>query len=413
MKNTILFFALLLFSFASVSQELSKDAWLEDLKAYQSGLEEKHIDVYNKISKDDFDEELDKIEASLSDKTDLEITLDLMRLTRKIGDGHTAISVRNLGFHRYPFEVRNFDGDWRVVKVDREHSNLLGLKLVGIENKGIHSVEKKLADVVQFVENEQSLIVRTGENLTSGEVLYALKISEEKTKASFAFSDDSGKKTSVELTALTQQEYYEETAFSELSAGIPQIAKPKETELDDFWYAPILGTKGLYIHFETYPAFEEMMKIGEEMVAYILENNIRQLVIDLRNNGGGDLYTGLVLAYALNLADQVDWKSGVYVLADKVTFSAATSNTALFRELLNAKIVGEPTGSNPTGYQDMDTFELPNSKLVVCYSKRFFRIQEIPTEGVQPDVPLNYEWKSFVRGEDNMLKWVVNEMREK
>jgi len=413
MKTILAIFVLLILSMNTKAQELSNEAWIEDLKAYQTGLEEKHIDLYNKISKTEFEKELAKIEASAGKETDLEMTLDLMRLTRKIGDGHTAVSARNLGFHHYPFEVKNFAGEWRVVKVAQEYNNLLGLKLVGVENKNIDSVVKKLGEVVQFVENEQSLIVRTGENITSAEILYALKISKEETQASFTFSDDSGKKTSVKLTALTPQEYYEETAFSELSVGVPQIAKPKEADEADFWYAPILGTKALYIHFQSYPAFEEMMKIGEALVGYISENSIHQLVIDLRNNGGGDLYTGLVLAYALNLADPVDWKNGVYVLADKVTFSAATSNTALFRELLNAKIVGEPTGSNPTGYQDMDTFELPNSKLVICYSKRLFRIQETPTSGVQPDVPMKYEWESFSKGKDNMLEWVVNEIREK
>jgi len=412
MKNILVIFTLLILSAYTKAQELSDEAWLEDLNAYKTGLEEKHIDVYNKISKTEFEKALAKIEASTGKETDLGITLDLMRLTRKIGDGHTAVSVRNLGFHHYPFEVKNFEGDWRVVKVAKEHRNLLGLKLVGIENKNIDSVIKKLADVVQFVENEQSLIVRTGENITSAEILYALKISKEKTQASFTFSNDSGNKTSVKLTALTQQEYYEDTAFTELSVGVPQIAKPKKAGVENFWYVPIIGTKGLYIHFESYPAFDEMMKIGEALVGYISENSIRQLVIDLRNNGGGDLYTGLVLAYALNLADPVDWKNGVYVLADKVTFSAATSNTALFRELLNAKIVGEPTGSNPTGYQDMDTFELPNSKLVICYSKRLFRIQETVTQGVQPDITLKYEWESFSKGKDNMLEWVIEEIKK-
>ena len=412
MKIILSTFTFLLISFAAFAQELNKEAWLEDLEIYKTGLEEKHIDVYNKISKDDFEKERNAIKSSVGQKSDFEVGIDLMRLTRKIGDGHTAVSVRKLGFHHYPFEVKNFEGDWRVVKVAKEHSNLLGLKLVGVENKNIDSVIKKLADVVQFVENEQSLIVRTGENITSAELLYALKISKEKTQASFTFSDDSGKKTSVKLSALTQQEYYEGTTFSELLVGIPQIVIPKKTDVENFWYTPIIGTKGLYIHFEGYPAFEEMMKTGEALVGYISENNIRQLVIDLRNNGGGDLYTGLVLAYALNLADPVDWKSGVYVLADKVTFSAAASNTALFRELLNAKIVGEPTGSNPTGYQDMDTFELPNSKLVICYSKRLFRIQETVTQGVQPDIPLKYEWESFSKGKDNMLEWVIEEIKK-
>jgi hypothetical protein len=412
MKIILSTFTFLLISFAAFAQELNKEAWLEDLEIYKTGLEEKHIDVYNKISKDDFEKEWNAIKSSVGQKSDFEVGIDLMRLTRKIGDGHTAVSVRKLGFHHYPFEVKNFEDDWRVVKVAKEHSNLLGLKLVGVENKNIDSVIKKLADVVQFVENEQSLIVRTGENITSAELLYALKISKEKTQASFTFSDDSGNKTSVKLSALTQQEYYEETTFSELSVGVPQIAKPKKAGEANFWYAPILGTKGLYIHFESYPAFEEMLKISEEIVGTIYQNNIRQLVIDLRNNGGGDLYVGLVLANALNIADVIDWKSGVYVLCDKVTFSAAASNTALFRELLNAKIVGEPTGSNPTGYQDMDTFELPNSKLVICYSKRLFRIQETATEGVRPDIFIDYKWDSYARSIDNILNEMLTILKQ-
>ena len=411
MKIVLAVFTLLILYLNTNAQERSNEAWLEDLKAYQTGLEGKHIDMYNKISKKEFEKELAKIEASSGKKTDIEITLDLMRLTRKIGDGHTAISVRNLGFHYYPFEVQNFDGEWRIIKVAAEYSHLLGQKLTGIENEHIEAVIKKVGEVAQFVENKQSLIVRTGENLTCGEMLYGLKISAEKTRATFTFSNDFGETTSLKLTALTRPELDEASASAKLEIGIPEVRRPETATSKYFWYTPITGTDGLYIHFESYPSFEDMMKVAEEMVAYIFQNNIRQLVIDLRNNGGGDLYVGLVLANALNLADPVDWKNGVYVLADNVTFSAAASNTALFRELLNAKIVGEPTGSNPTGYQDMDTFELPNSKLIVCYSKRLFRIQETASPGVQPDVLLNYDWASFSKGRDSMLEWVINEIK--
>jgi hypothetical protein len=60
----------------------------------------------------------------------------------------------------------------------------------------------------------------------------------------------------------------------------------------------------------------------------------------------------------------------------------------------------------------MDTFELPNSKLLICYSKRLFRIQEIATSGIRPDVFLYYDWSSFSQGKDNMLDWVINKIKE-
>lgn len=73
------------------------------------------------------------------------------------------------------------------------------------------------------------------------------------------------------------------------------------------------------------------------------------------------------------------------MLKDRVTFSAAMV-AVRFKQLLNAKVVGEPTGANPNGYQDMTQFNLPNSDLLITCSKRLFRIQDNNTMGMQPDV---------------------------
>ena len=410
MKTIFILVIFQLILFAGYAQKMNDELWLEDLSAYQNGLEERHIDLYNQISRTDFENELEGIKALIRQKSDFEITIDLMRLTRKIGDGHTAISFRKKNMHAFPFWLKKFDESWRVIKVTEQNKHLLGQELVEIEGKNINEVAGKVGEVAQFVENRYSKSIRTAQYLRYTELMYGLGFTATDTEATCTFRNANGKLTTWEITGILEDKYENET-FSELNIGVPEIVSSDQLSNKGFWYTPIKGTDGLYIHFETYPTFDEMMKIGEEIVGYIVQQNIRQLVIDMRNNGGGDLYTGLVLAYALNLADPVDWKSGVYVLCDNVTFSAATSNTALFRELLNAKIVGEPTGSNPTGYQDMDTFELPNSKLVVCYSKRFFRIQEEATSGVQPDVPLKYEWASFSQGRDNMLEWIVKRLK--
>lgn len=408
MKNILVTLIVTAFAFQVLAQKMDNDLWLQDLEAYKTGLEQKHIDVYNKISDNEFDSELEIIKSSIGNKPDFQLVMDLMRLTRKIGDGHTAISLSNIETHNFPFEIKQFGNDWRIVKIAQPFGHLLGTRLIAVDETPMAIAAQKVGEVAQFVENPHSKIIRTAQYFPISELLFELNLIKQKEKASFTFKSDDG---TVFTETLTVSANNEPVKFTELTISVPEIEKPEETLITGFWYAPISGTDALYIHFENYPTFEEMMQIAEEMVGFIFQNNIRKLVIDLRNNGGGDLYVGLVLANALNLADPVDWKSGVYVLADKVTFSAATSNTALFRELLNAKIVGEPTGSNPTGFQDMDTFELPNSKLVVCYSKRLFRIQEEFSEGVQPDIPQTYEWESFSQGNDNMLQWVIKKLQ--
>ena len=411
MKNILVTLILSVVALQILAQKMDKDLWLQDLEAYKTGLEQKHIDVYNKISEADFASELALIKSSIDNKTDFQVVMDLMRLTRKIGDGHTSVSLSNVETNNFPFEIQQFGNDWRIVKIAKPFAHLLGTQLIAVDETPIAIVTQKVGEVAQFIENPHSKIIRTAQYFPISEVLFELKLIKQKDKATFSFKKDDG--TVFTETLAISDISDESVEYEKLTISVPEIKNPQDTSFEDFWYAPISGTSGLYIHFESYPPFEKMMQIAEEMVGYIFQNNIRELVIDLRNNGGGDLYVGLVLANALNLADPVDWQSGVYVLADKVTFSAAASNTALFRELLNAKIVGEPTGSNPTGFQDMDTFELPNSKLVVCYSKRLFRIQEEFSEGVQPDVPIQYEWESFSRGEDNMLQWIIEDINSK
>ena len=100
MKKYVFKYLLLGFTFLQLSfvnaQQNRVLAWQEDIQAYQAGLEAKHIDVYNNVSKQDFESELTRIKESVQEKTDFEIMLDLMRLTRRIGDGHTSVSLENI-----------------------------------------------------------------------------------------------------------------------------------------------------------------------------------------------------------------------------------------------------------------------------------------------------------------------------
>jgi len=412
--NRFLFF---LFTSCILSNSHSQSAniknWIQDLDFYRANLEKNHIDLYNTVSKVDFDKNIESIQSSLHKKSDIEIFVDLMRLTRKIGDGHTAISLRNIRKHFYPIEVFKVNGQWRVIKTAKQHQNLLGKIITKIDNKSINEIEKEISEVAQYVENEQSKTFRTGQYLIISELLYGLQLTKNKLKAEFLFIDDENKKSKIMLNAIDDTTFYEKTEFEQFNVVTPEIQKPTNSKFDFLWFSPIKNTEGVYIKFESYPSFEDMETFGASLLNYIHTNQTKQLVIDLRNNGGGDFFVGTFLAYYLNLADSVDWKSGVYVLTDRVTFSAGTSNASQFRQILNAKIIGESTGSNPTGYQDMGQFVLPNSKLTVTYSKRLFRFQDHVTQGVQPDVFITYNWESYAKGIDTMMEWVIQQIKNK
>ena len=134
------------------------------------------------------------------------------------------------------------------------------------------------------------------------------------------------------------------------------------------------------------------------------------MAIDLRDNYGGNFFVGLKLAQWLLLADSIDWNSGVYVLIDNMTFSAAMSNAAQFSQLLNAKLAGEPTGAKPSGYQDMGQFTLPNSKLEVTYSKRIYHFKDDKKDTLYPDVTIERSIADYANTNDRQLDWILNDI---
>lgn len=384
--------------------------WQADLKIYSSQLEAKHIDLYHKISKQDFEKSIKEIEKSAKNQDDFKTIIQFMKLTKKIGDGHTAVSLRNLNVHQFPFDVQLIENQWRVVKTISSEENILKTSLIKVDGVPISEVVSKVSEVAQFVENKYSKNIRTASYLTISELLYHLNIIKNKKTGLFTFLDDKNNEIEVEFSALKNTEL-KQLDYVTFKVGVPEITKPENTKFDFLWFATIKNKNAIYINFKSYPSFDEMQVFGENLVKFIAKNNAKQIVIDLRENGGGDLYVGVVLAYALNLADTIDWKNGVYVLTSNKTFSAGTSNAALFKQLLNAKIVGQPTGSNPTGYQDMDQFQLPNSKLVITYSKRRFSLSKQTEKALLPDVILYPKWSNYAIGKDDVLLQVINNFK--
>lgn len=150
-----------------------------------------------------------------------------------------------------------------------------------------------------------------------------------------------------------------------------------------------------------------MENFAQHILGFINENKSERLIIDLRDNYGGDFFVGLKLAQFLLLADSINWKSGVYTLIDNVTFSAAMSNAAQFSQILNSKLVGEPTGAKPSGYQDMGQFSLPNSGLVVTFSKRLYHFKEDQRDALYPDEHIEVSIEDYLNGYDRQLRWVL------
>jgi len=420
-KVVIAFLALLLSCASSKKYEEKNDVfnltpeqvtnWSRDIDFFHSQLEQRHIYLYHTVSKMDFESELLELKASLPTYNKYQVMVEMMRITRLIGDGHTIYGYWGNGYSRFPVYFKLFDNDLRVIKTTFEYRHLLGKKLKAIDGTEINELINTISPVVQGVDNKHSLEHFLPSTINVAEVLYGLKVTKQLNKASFEFTDDNGINESVLLKSISREKL--KSLVTEAVNERPVNLREPLKSTNGMWLSADLQTNTAYIRFDSYPGYLKMLLFARSVKRQIIKHHVKHLIIDLRENGGGNFFEGLVLAQLLVTIDSLDWENGIYVLIGKETFSAGVSNAAQYKQILNAKMVGEPTGGNPYGFQDADRFILPNSKWTVQYSKRLFRMQDNQTDGLVPDVKIESDWSDYKKNRDKQLEWILNDISSK
>lgn len=401
MKVCLSVWLLLILSNHGFAQSDRVEHWQQDIDYYAEQMVARHIDPFSVLSESDFRAELKRIRSTLSHKTDNQILIDLMRLTRRIGDGHTAFPLWKETFERFPIRFKKIENTVRVIETTTEYAALLGATLISINGVSAAEAFKAMATVAPFTENPYSESISAASYLASAVALNGLGMIPNTQHAQFIFAIN-GKQQRIVMASDTNPKF-----TNALSHFNDNLFSPHEQINDDLWFGSTANHKTVYVKFRRYPSASDMSAFAEDLLEFINEHESKNLIIDLRDNYGGDFFVGLILAQPLVLADSIDWKSGVYTLIDGVTFSAAMSNAAQYTQILNSKLVGTPTGARPSGYQDMGQFQLPNSGHTVTYSKRLYHFKEDGKDALYPDHHVAITFKDYMNGYDRQLRWVL------
>jgi len=161
---------------------------------------------------------------------------------------------------------------------------------------------------------------------------------------------------------------------------------------------------------------EEYKACVQAMFEEVKEQDIHNVCVDLRNNGGGnslvanefiryldtDTYKGWGQDWRLgplvikskgstiknDRKEELLFSGNVYALTSVFTFSSAMDFAMLLTDNHLGTIIGEASGNSPGSYGDIVVFKLPNSGLVMQVStKKWYRVDtECPDKFIEPDV---------------------------
>lgn len=85
----------------------------------------------------------------------------------------------------------------------------------------------------------------------------------------------------------------------------------------------------------------------DELFALMDKNGAERLIIDLRQNSGGEPMIAEPLIQEHERRSELSDRGGLFVLVGRRTFSAALTNAAHLRSRAGARTVGEPPRGKP------------------------------------------------------------------
>lgn len=377
---------------------LTRAEWQEDLEYLARELPRRHKNAFHAISQEQFARAVADLSAQLPALEEHQIEVRLTELVAMIGDGHTVFDFPKT-FRYYPLMLYWFGDDLRVIKTTEPYRQALGARLLEIDGMSVNEANERVQRLIPQGESRAFTRYRTY-FLVYAEVLHALGIIRDMERVRYTFVDDAGRRFTLVFSPTAQE--IEPDWLSPYRDAPLYLQNPDEP----FWFTFLPDSQTVYAHFKSYDSFEKNAKI---LLSFLKSRNPQRLVLDLRRNGGGDFTKARkYLIPDLKQQPSLMEPGHLFVIIGRGTFSAAMVNALDLRRELRAMLVGEPTGGRPNSYSEHGEFKLPNSRLLVSYSTRYYKFQEEDTESVIPDKEINVTWEDYQAGRDTVLDWILN-----
>ncbi len=385
--------------------------WKEDLDCFARELPAQHKDFFKLIPRKQFEERVRDLERRVPQLSDTEVVFCLQRFVASLGVGHTRVDwpPGALAFHNYPVAMFWYSDGLGVLAASPEYREAIGARVVRIGSMSPEEAEAAVAPYISH-ENDAWLKNQSPGFLTVVELLQHLKIAKPDGRLSLSLVQPDGKPLTLEIApASSGRPANMVLAWEAFHLPTPICHKHPDAP---YWYECMPEAQALYIHYRAcrnalnHP-FEDFVK---ELFAFADSSSTRRIIIDLRNNGGGDSEVIKPLVRGLKARPALSGRGQIYVLIARSTFSSGLLAAIELRNEVRAILVGEPTGGKPNCYGNTPSLCLPNSQLRVWYCNKYFRmIKNSDPPSLDPDIAVPLSLKDFLRGRDPALETALNQ----
>ena len=397
-----------------------EEGWRSDLQLLNREIKRKGYHLFPRTGTEaDFDAAVKKLHDSIPQLTDGQIIVEMMKLMRKVGDGHTGLLggrraefLQNLPVQFYLFEEGLF-----IISTDPKYKDLLGAQVLKFGSRTPDEIVKGLEPIINR-DNEIWIKQVATYRMRNLGLLNTLGLIPDASKISLTVRGLDGKERVVSLaTDDTQPDIWNVkpnpatwiNLAQTLSAPAPLYLKNPATP---YWFEYLLDNKTVYFGFNSVrnDPKESLADFTSRLFKFINEKDVEKLVIDMRWNNGGNTMLLNPLVQGLIKNEKINRRGKLFVVIGRRTFSAAQNAATFIERYTNAIFVGEPTGSSPNFVGEEDPFTLPYSKLVMNVSDLYWE-SSFPQDRrtwIAPQIYLPPTFEAYRMNRDAALEAIIN-----
>jgi len=396
--------------------------WQEDLRFLSDKIKEIHPQPFSKTSIDSFSNSVNTLHDRIPTMSDNEIIVGLFRIVSLINDGHTRIHGKKLTDLWFPIRVEMFSDGLFITATSKQYANAIGAKVLRI---GKHSAEESFEKIEAIAphDNEYSQIYMAPGYITMASILNGLHIIDDLSYL-YLLIDKDGKVSELKVVS-NEYDSDNELSWYWLLNSVPandfvrfmdQSKEKLPLYLNNFeqfyWFKLLDKTKTVYMCFNLCADSEneKFSDFNTRLWNFIDKNNANKLIIDLRNNIGGNNQILMPLIYSIIRHDKINNRGYLYVIIGRKTWSASMHCATWLDRHTNAIFVGEPTGSAPNHFADPEVIFLPHSNLMLMVSKYYWQ-NSWPWDSrpwIEPDTLVTLSSYDYFKYHDPVLEAIIN-----
>ncbi len=359
--------------------ESRDEGWRRDLEFLTRRMEQTHVDLYRKVSRDAWREAVDALAAKIPDLEDHQVIVEIMRLTALVGDGHTLVFPPRHGqraLHRLPLRFYLFREGLYVTSADAEYADLVGKRVVSVGGVSPQEALKRI-EAITSTDNPMGHKWIGPGYLAVSEILHALDIAKDVGGVEIAVVNDDGRETRRFIKASPADPSFRSKWVlpngwrdAQPSGDARPIYLQKTDET--FWRRHLPERNLVYCQINQMlnKPDQTVAAFTEELFAFIEEKGATGLILDIRHNSGGNNFLNWPLIYGIIRNDQINQTGKLFTITGRNTFSAAVNLTNRLDAHTRTLFVGEPPSSRPNFVGETNQIRLPYSGLTVTASSR-------------------------------------------